>query len=209
MNLDQMMDAWRAQEHKPLYGVNRDLLQLVLQHEQAKVRRSLRLANWTAAIIGVGMALWAAFWLWVLTFKQEPLRFTVIGTMCVGVLTLWVGALWASRRHQVQRERGFGNTLQEEVKRSLSLVEYQLSKVGSWSTALLWSLPPSIGAVLLCWLVFGINHERRPWFYAEVVVLGLVSTFISTYEGSRAARQKLELSRERLRQLLDSLNISE
>ena len=32
MNFDQMLDAWKAQDEAPLYGVNRDLLQLVLRH---------------------------------------------------------------------------------------------------------------------------------------------------------------------------------
>jgi hypothetical protein len=33
MNFDQMMDTWRTQDEAPLYGVNRDLLLLVLKHE--------------------------------------------------------------------------------------------------------------------------------------------------------------------------------
>ena len=31
MDFDQMLDAWKAQDDKPLYGVNQDLLRLVLQ----------------------------------------------------------------------------------------------------------------------------------------------------------------------------------
>ena len=33
MNFDQMLDAWKAQDDKPLYGVNQDLLRLVVLNE--------------------------------------------------------------------------------------------------------------------------------------------------------------------------------
>jgi hypothetical protein len=209
MDFDQMMDAWRAQEQKPLYGVNRDLLQLVLRHEQASIRRSLRNEQWIAYIAGTALALFAGFWLWVLTYKYEPVLFTFVGAASVGTFALWAGALWVSRRRQVLRERGFGNTLQEEVKRNLSLVEYQLSNGGRWSSSLFWSVPPLLGATLLYWLIAGINHRTLSSSDAGLAVILLGSTLVTAYAGSRVARQKLDPRRERLRELLQSLNASE
>ena len=56
MDFDQMLDAWRAQDERPIYGVNRDLLQLVLQNERAAIRRSLRRDQWITYLVGSGMA---------------------------------------------------------------------------------------------------------------------------------------------------------
>jgi len=209
MNFDQMMDSWRAQEQTPLYGVNRDLLQLVLQNEQASIRRSLRKEQWIAYIAGAALALFAAFWLWVLTYKHEPVLYTFVGAACVGTFALWAGALWVSRRRQAHRERGVGNTLQDEVRRNLSLVEYQLSNVGRIGSALLWAVPPLVGATLLSWLIAGINHKGFSSSDAERAVFLLGAILVITYAGSRAAQKKLEPRRERLRELLASLNASE
>jgi hypothetical protein len=209
MDFDQMMDAWRAQEQRPLYGVNRDLLQVALRHEQANIRRSLRKEQWIAYIAGTALALFAGFWLWVLTYKHEPVLYTLVGAAGVGTFALWAGALWVSRRRQALRERAFGNTLQEEVRRNLSLVEYQLSNGGRWGSALLWSVPPLLGATLLYWLIAGINHKTLSWSDAGFAVVLLGSSLVTAYAGSRAARQKLEPRRARLRELLESLNTGE
>jgi uncharacterized membrane protein YfcA len=209
MNFDQMMETWRAQDEAPLYGVNRDLLQMVLQHEQANIRRTLRRDQWIAYIGGAGMAAFAGFWLWVAIVRGERLLKTAAAVVCTGAFVVWVGAFWLSRRRQARRERSFGNTLQEEVRRNLSLVEYQLSTGGRWGSALLWSAPPVIGAVLIYWLMAEINDNTNSWYDAAMMVLVLGWTVWSTYAGSRAAERKLEPRRQRLSELLQTLNASE
>jgi len=209
MNLDQMMDAWRTQDERPLYGVNRDLLQLVLRHERADVRRSMRKAQWVTYVTGAALALFAGFWLWVLSFKDEPAVYTVLGAVCVGTFALWVIALWVSRRRQFLRERSFGDTLQDEIRRNLSLVEYQLSFGGRISSALLWSAPPLAGSMMLNGLIAGINHKSPSAFDAGLPLVVVGSIVLIAWAGSSAARKKLEPRRERLRELLESLNAVE
>src|SRR5688500_14025846 len=108
MDFDQMLDAWKAQDDKPLYGVNADLLQLVLQNERAKIRRELRREMWTFCIIGIGMAGWMAFWLWVLVYVRGPVVQIVVAAVGTSLLALWLGIFWLSRRRQARRERSFG-----------------------------------------------------------------------------------------------------
>ena len=81
MNFDQMLEAWSAQEEKPLYGVNEDLLRLVLQGEHDKIRRKLRRDQWITYLVGPGMALFAAFWVWVAVVSVALVlgRFAVTG----------------------------------------------------------------------------------------------------------------------------------
>ena len=105
MDFDQMLDAWKAQDDKPLYGVNQDLLRLVLLNEQASMRRRLRWETWTTSIIGAGMAVWTAFWLWVLVYVQGPLLQILAALVGTAMFALSIGAFWLSRRRQARRER--------------------------------------------------------------------------------------------------------
>ncbi len=176
MDFDQMMESWRTQDDKPLYGVNGDLLRLVLQNEQAKIRRRLRRDQWITYIVGPGMALFAAFWLLVAIVKHGPILQTIAAGVGAGLFVLWVGAFWLNRRRQAQRERGFGNSLKDEIGRNLSLTEYQISHSG-WRAALLWTVPVLVGAMLIYWLTFQINTSTgfSVWNHVFLVFLhGLV-----------------------------------
>ena len=210
MDFDQMMEGWRTQDEKPVYGVNADLLQLVLRAEQDKIRRTLRRDQWMTYVMGPGMALFAAFWLWVAVLRGAPLLQTLAAGAGAAMFVLWVGAYWLSRRRQARRERNFGNTLQEEVRRNLSLVEYQITN-GRWRAALLWTLPVMIGATLIYWLTFQINTSTgfSVWNHVILGVCIVSSVLWTAYASDRAVKQKLEPRRERLRELLDTLNASE
>ena len=209
MDFDQMLDAWKAQEDKPLYGVNQDLLRLVVLDEQAKIQRTMRGGQWVAYIVGPGMALFTGFWLWVAIVRDEPVLNTLAAGVATAAFVLWVGAFWLSRRRQAQRERGFGNTLQEEIRRNLSLVEYQLSIGGRWSAAMLWSAPALVGGGLLYWLMAEINDNTGFWFDMSIMGFLVWTLVFTTYANSRAMKKKLEPRRQRLRDLLETLNDSE
>jgi hypothetical protein len=206
MNFDQMLETWKAQDEAPLYGVNRDLLQLVLQHEQADIRRQLRREQWVTYGVGAGMGAFAAFWLWAAIAQEAPALYTVAAAVGTGAFVLWMAALWLSLRRQRQRERQFGNTLRAEIARNLSLLDYQLSRYGRWGSAMLWSAPVLVGAGLLYWLMAEINDNTDFWFdFWMIFVLGWAVVF-PTYTASRDVKKKLEPRRQRLRELLETLN---
>lgn len=209
MDFDQMMDAWKAQDDRPLYGVNRDLLQLVLRHEQAGMRRTLRLEKWVTYVVGAGMGAFAAFWLWVAIYRGESTFNTVAAGVSTGAFVLWIVAMWLSLRRQARRERSFGNTLRGEIGRSLSLVDYQLSRGGRLGAALLWTAPVMVGALLIYWLAAEINDNTDFWFDVWMIFFVVASTVWSTYATSRKTKQKLEPRRQRLSELLQALDASE
>jgi hypothetical protein len=209
MNFDQMMDSWRSQEEAPLYGVNRDLLQLVLQHEQAHIRRELRIEQWTAYAVGIGAALFGTFWIWQTIMRADPIVYTAAAGLGTAAFALWAGAFWLSRRRQALRERGFGNSLQEEIRGNLSLVDYQLSRAGRWSAALLWAAPVMVGSVLLYALLAAINDNTAFMFDVAMIALVVVSILWTTYATSCEIRQELEPRRQKLRELLAKLEGSE
>jgi hypothetical protein len=210
MDFDQMLEAWQAQDDKPLYGVNGDLLRLVLQNEQATIRRTLRKGKWITYLFGSGMALFAAFWLWVVILQHGPVLDTVVAAIGTGMFILWVGAFWLSRRRLAERERGFGNSLKDEIGRNLSLVDYQITN-GRWRAALLWVAPVNIGALLIYWLSFRINTGSgfSVWNHAFLGFCILSSVVWTVYAADRHVKRKLEPRRDRLRDLLETLNSSE
>ena len=211
MDFDQMLGAWKAQDEAPLYGVNRDLLQLVLQNEEAKIRRELRREMWTFCIFGIGMAGWMAFWLWVLVIVRGPVLQIVLAAVGTGMLALWLGIFWLSRRRQARRERNFGTTLQEEIRRNLSLVEYQLARYGRWSASMLWTAPLIVGSAMLSWLTVEINLDpgESRWDHAWLMLVLVWAGVVVPYTGSRAVKKKLEPRWQRLHELLETLNAGE
>lgn len=207
MDFDQMMEAWKAQDERPLYGVNGDLLRLVLRNEQAGIRRALRWDQWTTYTVGGVMAAVAVVSLWAfLHFRGLSLQAVLALSAGVGATALWIGALWLSRRRQSVREREFGSTLQDEVRRNLSLIDYRLSQVGRWSNLLLWSAPIVASASLIVWLIMEINRTDDIWLTAGTAAFLIVSIASTTYDSSRAARKELLPRRQRLAELLEMLN---
>lgn len=207
MDFDQMMEAWKSQDERPLYGVDGDLLRLVLRHEQADIRRALRWDQWTTYAVGGVMAAVALASLWAfLHYRGLSLQAVLALSAGLGAVALWIAALWLSRRRQSVREREFGSTLQEEVRRNLSLIDYRLSQVGRWSTLLLWSAPIVASASLIVWLIMEVNRTEDIWLTAGTAAFLIVSIAATTYDSSRAARGKLLPRRQRLAELLEMLN---
>jgi cbb3-type cytochrome oxidase subunit 3 len=201
MNFDQMMDAWKGQDDTPLYGVNRDLLALVVLNEQADIRRAMRIEKWTTYGVGTAMAVLAGGLLWMFPGRGEGST-VAVATLALVACAVWMIALWASRRGQALRERGFGNSLNDEVRRSLSLVDYQLSQAGRWTRVLLWSAPVTLGACLILWLIMAVNRIDDPWMTYGPIIFVVTSIAWQAFDTSSRATRELTPRRERLNELL-------
>src|SRR5262245_38532613 len=152
MDLDQMLETWRAQNTAPPFDVNRDALRQALHAEEAMVRRALRVRRrvaWFLWILGSGLAVWAGFWIAITITNGWPAIYAIAAGVSLGMFALGVGALWVSRGREL--EPNFGNTLEEEVRRSLALVEYQLSDTRRSFMFLLGAASISITAMLFSW----------------------------------------------------------
>ncbi len=107
------------------------------------------------------------------------------------------------------RERGFGNSLQEEIRRNLSLVDYQLSRVGRRDQSLLAAAPIMVAATLLYWLVIQINNNPFGWYDVGVLLFVVVGPSLwSVFEASRQAERALLPRRQRLVELLEAFESS-
>ena len=210
MDFDQMLESWKAQDDKPLYGVNVDLLRLALQNERDKVRRKMRRDQWITYLAGPGMALFGAIWMWIAIVNGVPPIYSAAAGGGAITFAVWVAAFRVSRRRQAERERLFGNSLKDEVGRNLSLTEYQIAN-GRWRPALLWTVPVLIGALLIYWLTFQVNTDSgmSPWMHVWIVGCIVWSIAFTAWTSDREVKRKLEPRRERLRALLDTLDDGE
>jgi len=221
VDFDQMLETWRAQNTTPQYDVNRDALRQALQAEEARVRgqwRTRRRGLWFFWIFGTGMAIWAAFWIAITITNGWSAIFVITSGVSVGLFALAVGAMWASRGREP--EQNFGNALEEEVRRSLALVDYQLSITRRWLLPMVGMASLMVGVGLFSWttgrsqdIAHHANHPESSgvgWFwYAFLFVVLAVWASYKARDEMRKAEPKLELRQRRLRELLAALEAHE
>lgn len=212
MDFDQMLEIWRAQNTAPPEDVNRDALRQALQTEEARVREEMRTRRrglWIAGIVGTGMAVFAGFWIAITITNGWPAIYAIAAGVSFGMFTLGVGAMWMSRGPRAELERNFGNTLEEEVRRNLSLVDYQLSITRRSIVYILGAVFIVVGALLFSWTVNRSQNipdsSGSVWFPALIVVW-IVWVLYSAHKQMRKARPKLEFRQRRLRELLAGLD---
>jgi hypothetical protein len=213
MDFDQMLETWRAQNTAPPYDVNGDALRQALQTEEARVRRSQRLRRrelWVCWIFGIGMAVWAGFWIAISITNGWPAIYAIAAGVSLGMFALGVGAIWVSCGREL--ERNFGNTLQEEVRRSLALVDYQLSVTRRLIIHMLGAASIVVGTMLLSWTVNrsqNIPDSSFGGWLPVLIVVWVVWIFYKARDGMRKANPRLETRQRRLRELLAALDARE
>jgi hypothetical protein len=178
MNFDQMLETWRAQDKVPLYGVKRDLLRLGVPREQADLQREVRRNTW--GVYWAGLATSIAWQVVVFALLFSAISWGDITSTVGDYLALGIGigtvvlsacAYWVSRKRHALYERGFGNSLQEEIRRNLSRVDYQLSRHGRWASFLMYA--PMWMALILSFWVFFLRLGGKPfgWLQAAACLL--------------------------------------
>ena len=218
MDFNQMLETWQAQNTAPPYDVNRDALQHALQTEHARVQRLDRFRRrglWFLWIFGTGMAVWAGFWIAITITNGWPAIYAIAAGLSFVIFALGVGAFWMSRGRLAEPDRNFGNTLKAEVRRSLALVDYQLSVTRRWIFSMLGTASFVVGAGLFSWTV--IKSQNIPvsssgvgwfWFTVVFVVLPVWASYKERDE-MRKEKPQLEFRQRRLRELLAALEAHE
>ena len=215
MDFDQMLETWRAQNTAPPYDVNRDALRQALQTEEAKVREELRTRRrelWFLWIFYGGMAVWAVLWIANSIATGWPAIDVIAAAVSLGLFALGVGAAWVSRRRRAEPAPDFGNTLQEEVRRSLALVDDQLSITRHSITEVLGAVSLVVGTLLFSWTVNSsddIPDSSGSGWFLVLLVVWIVWVFYSGRKQMRKEKPKLELRQRRLRELLAALDARE
>jgi hypothetical protein len=212
MNFDQMLDTWRTQDKVPLYGIRRDLLRLGVPREQVDLQRSLRLNTWGVywAALGTSVAwLTMVFALLFAAISWGDIASTVWDYVALGIgigtLVLSGGAYWMSRRRHALWERGFGNSMQAEIRRNVSRVDYQLSRHGRLASLLMYA-PMWVALILSFWIIMRIGGKPFGWLLPAACFFFIVPWWVMW---SLWFKKQLLAYRHRFSQLLELLNPSE
>ena len=213
MNFDQMLETWRAQDKVPLYGVRRDLLRLGVPREHADLQRGLGRNTWGVYWAGLGTSVaWqlVVFALLFAAISWGDISSTVwdyVGlSIGIGTILVSAGAYWMSRKRHALWERGFGNSLQEEIRRNLSRVDYQLSWYGRLASLLMYA--PLWMALILSFWVFFFRISGKPfgWLQAAACLFLIIPWWVMW---SFWLKKNLLAYRHQFSQLLELLNPDE
>lgn len=215
MDFDEMLETWRTQDAAPPYAVNQDVLRQALQAEEARVHRLQRFHRRSVLfcwIFGTGMAVFAGFWIAITITNGWPAIYVITSAVSVGLFAFGGIMMWLSRGPRAEPGRNFGSTLQDEVRRSLALVEYQLSRDGYWARDMLAAVSLFAGSLLISWTINRSQNIADPspghWQIVVIVVFFAWLSF-KDRKATRQAEPKLATRQRHLRELLAALEARE
>ena len=133
MNFDEVMSVWRSQDAAPLHGLNETQLWLALRQDEAKRQKWRRLERWIiyvmSAVFVAGMALFLANMILLMIYRDDMNGLTGWDLVLpvVGAAAALIGARAVSVGHRTQklREQSFGESLRDQLNRSIAQVDYQ------------------------------------------------------------------------------------
>jgi hypothetical protein len=207
MDFDKMLATWRTQD-AATYTVNEDALLQALQAEEARVRRELRTRRrglWFMWIVGTGLAVFAAFWIAICIANGWPRIYVFTSALSFAVFAFGVGAMWWSSGRRLDPKPEFGNTMQQEVRRNLLLVEHQLSLTRYWLLSFVGAVAIVMGAFLFSWTLnrsqqIAVAHSSAWW--QILIGMYLAWALNRTRAAMRQLKPKLQARRQQLQDLL-------
>jgi hypothetical protein len=163
MNFDDLMAVWKSQDAAPLHDVNKTLLHLALRQDEAKLQQERRRERWIIYVFSAGMvAAMALFIATMIHFHRHRPEKVVTGwdyaLPIVGAVAalLAAGAMYAGHRAQAWREPRFGESLRDQLNRSIAQLEVRATIAReTLVSVLLWGICPT--AILL--LINRINDK--------------------------------------------------
>jgi hypothetical protein len=195
--------------------VNHELLRVVIQQEHALLRRE---SGWDLWFVPIALWMAAVAWLvifFMLMFVVSAARgwlaltvwdYVVTGAG-IGAMLVWPVAYWLSYRRQAARERAFGTSLQDEIRRNLSRVDYHLSRYGRLAPSLMMLTPFAVVALLFIWGT--LRTDEGPFSGRGVFIVVAFSLLLPFVWTGNYFRQRLLEQRRQLNQLLELLDKGE
>ena len=133
MNLDELMSVWRSQDAVPLHGLNETQLWLGLRQDEAKRQKWRRIESWIiyvmSAVFVAGMALFLANMTLLMIYRDDMNGLTGwdLALPVVGAVAAMISgrAIYVGHRAQALREQSFGESLRDQLNRSIAQLDYQ------------------------------------------------------------------------------------
>ena len=129
MNLDELTAVWKSQDAAPLHGLNETQLHLALRQDEAKQQKWRRIERWIIYLLSAGFVAGMALCLVKPIYRYHAdvvtgwdFAIPIFGA----VAALLSGrAMYVLRRAQALREQGFGDSLRDQLNRSIAQLDYQ------------------------------------------------------------------------------------
>ena len=129
MNLDELMAVWRTQDAAPLHDVNKTLLHLALRQDEAKLQKWRRIERWIIYVLSAGVVAGLALCLAMMICARDRKVMTgwdfVIGIGGAPAALISARAVSVGHRAQALREQSFGESLRDQLNRSIAQLDYQ------------------------------------------------------------------------------------
>ena len=213
MNLDELMAVWRTQDAAPLHDVNKTLLHQALRQDEAKLQKARRIERWGVYVFSAGMvAVMALFLAMMIYFHWHRPEKAVTGwdyalpIVGAAAALLAGGAVYVGHRAQVRREQHFGESLREQLNRSIAQhdVRATIARVTLVSVLLGGICPLALNLIL-----FRLNEKSIGEDGYTIVWLSLMPVYsvaLGVWLIRRQARDVVLPRKRRLEALLKELD---
>ena len=164
MNLDDLMAVWRSQDAAPLHGLNETQLRLALRQDEAKRQKWRRIERWIIYVLSAGvvagLALFLANMILLMIYRDDMNGLTgwdlVLPVVGAAAALICARAVYVGHRAQARREQRFGESLRDQLNRSIAQLEIRATIAReTLVSVLLWGICPT--AILL--LIHRINDK--------------------------------------------------
>jgi len=127
MNLDELMAVWRSQDAAPLHGLNETQLRLALRQDETKQQKWRRIERWIIYVLGAGVVAGMALCLVKPIYRYDAVTGWDFAFPIVGAAAALLSgrAMYVRRRAQALREQSFGESLRDQLNRSIAQLDYQ------------------------------------------------------------------------------------
>ena len=129
MNLDELMAVWRSQDAAPLHDVNKTLLHLALRQDEAKQQKWRRIERWIIYVMSADFVAGMALCLVKPIYRYHAAGVTgwdfALPMVGAAAALLSGRAIYVRHRAQALREQRFGESLRDQLYRSIARLDFQ------------------------------------------------------------------------------------
>ena len=212
MNLDDLMAVWRSQDAAPLHDVNKTLLHLALQQEEAKLQKERRIERWITYVASAGLVAVMAVFLGMMILTRDRKVMTgwdfAIGIGGAAAALLAGGAMYVGHRAQARREQRFGESLRDQLNRRIAQFDDRATIArGTLVMVLLGGICP-MALVLLGLRINQMSFSDNGFLVVSMIVMCVGSVAAGVWEVRRQARDVVLPRKRQLEALLKELDAS-
>jgi len=194
MNFEELQNVWNSQQDHAALRVDETA---IVQKTQQKVRRM----TWRLSLLEIALA--TMLLLVGVVFLKDPVLEGHDYALIVAGVASFMGAafIWINRILRKKREMTFEDTLRDNLKKSISRIDYQIKRTRMF----LWGCAIPLGLGLVIGLIL-VDDAKRYLFYTVFMPLFLMCMTLSFWQNRREIRLKLIPEKAELQAILNNLD---